>query len=422
MMLPVKSLARTVLATGLLSLVLAACGDNTTTTVPAATTTPPPAAATASATVASTGATSAKGIQVLTDLGKNLTDTSTALAKNDLAAAKAAYKLFDDGWINAEVYVQQYSRPLYQQIEDAMTPVGRELLRNSSTTVATVTPLVNSLTDIYTGSLKQIAAATSGSGGPASAAISGADVEAATAKVSTYMKGNSDILVTDTATFVAAVKSHDVARSKAAYLKARADYEVIEFLAEAFIDLDVAIDARPDDFPQGEKDPAWSGFHPLEKAIWADGKLDATTDKVADKLLVDVTNLRDQIKALEIKPETATAGAAELIEEIQSGKITGEEERYSHTDFNDFKANLTSARFVYTQYAPFVKQRNAALDTEINMAFTTVETALVPYFVADGTAVDYSKLTDSDRKALAQKVEALADSFSKVNGTLGFNK
>jgi iron uptake system component EfeO len=360
----------------------------------------------------------------MTDLGKNLDDASAALQKNDLAAAKAAYKLFDSGWIDAEGYVQQFNRKLYQAIEDAMTPIGRELLRNANTTVDAATPLLKTLSDTYKDVVKQMSAVAqpgTGTGAPAIAAISGPDVDAATAKVDEYLKGESDKLVTNTQTFVAAVKSKDLAKAKATYQQARYNYESIEFLAEVFTDLDVAIDARPDDFPQGENDPTWTGFHPLEKAIWADGKLDANTDKLADKLLADVNTLHGQVKTLTIDPGVAIAGAADLIEEIQSGKITGEEERYGHTDFNDFKANLASAKFVYQAYSPFVKQRNAALDTTITAAFADVEKSLVPYFSADGVAVDYSKLNDADRKALAQKVEALADSFSKVNGTLGLN-
>ncbi len=437
MNLSVKSIARGVLATGLLSLSLVACGDNTATAPAAATA--PVVATTAATTTGAAGTTAAgattaagtaqdatKAIQALNDLGKNLDETSAALQKNDLAAAKAAYKKFDDGWDDVEGYVQQFDRKQYQAIEEAMTPVGRELLRNANTTVATVTPLLKTLSDTYNNTIKQMAGTAPGGTRSATpttkaAAISGPELDAATAKVDQYLKGKADKLVTNTQAFVTAVKSKDIAGAKAAYQQARFNYEGVEFLAESFTDMDVAIDARPDDFPKGENDPTWTGFHPLEKAIWADGKLDANTDKLADKLIADVTKLRDQIKSMTINPAGAIAGAADLIEEIQSGKITGEEERYSHSDFNDFKANLASAKFVYQAYARFVKQRNASLDADVTAAFGEIETALTPYFSADGVAVDYSKLNDNARKALAQKVEALADSFSKVNGTLGLN-
>lgn len=192
MNLSVKSIVRGVLATGLLSLALAACGDNTAT--PPVATTAAAVATTAAAgvtTAAGTGQATTKGVQALNDLGKNLDDTGAALQKNDLAAAKAAYKKFDEGWDDVEGYVQQFNRKLYSAIEDAMTPVGRELLRNANTTVATVTPLLKTLSDTYNDTVKQMtAAAPAGTGTgstAATAAISGSDVDAATAKVDRFL-------------------------------------------------------------------------------------------------------------------------------------------------------------------------------------------------------------------------------------------
>ena len=191
-------------------------------------------------------------------------------------------------------------------------------------------------------------------------------------------------------------------------------------MAEAFKDLDEAIDGRPDDFPQAEQDPNWTGFHALEKAIYTDAKLDATSDKLADKLLADVTKLHDQITTMQIDPSVAVAGAGELIEEIQATKITGEEERFSHTDLNDFQANLLSAKTLYAAYSPFVKQRNPVLDDELQNRFAAIQQGITPYFDAQGhLTTDYSKVDDATRKILAGKVEALANSFSQVGGTLG---
>lgn len=346
-----------------------------------------------------------------------MTTVADALKKGDITTAKAAYKKFDDGWYDVEVEVRTRSKDLYREIEDNMTKVGRELLRNDKPDAATIVPTVTNLQGSFDKALKT--AQSDKTAVAKNTPISGAEVETATKKVSDYLKGKSDSLVITTGAFVTAVKARDLNKSKAAYQTARFDYESIEFLAEAFSEFDVAIDARPDDFPQAENDPTWTGFHPLEKAIFKDAKLTDATDKLADKLLVDITKLRDEIKKMEIDPTLAINGAAELIEEIQAGKITGEEERYSHTDLNDFKANLQSARLVYDTYAPFVKQRNAVLDSDLVTQFGEVEQSIKGFFDAQGVATDYSKVDDKTRKAIAQKVEALADSFSRVAGTLG---
>lgn len=396
---------------GLLTLTLAACGSDPT----PAPTSPGPAKTTAAAT---SGASNSDELAALRTLNARLSETETALKKDDLEGARKAYKAFDDGWYDIESIVRTRSKEAYRDIEQAMTKVGRELLRNEKPVSADVLPLLATLQSTYGASVK--AAETAKPVAVAKVpAISGAEVEAATSKVSEYLMSRTDGLVKTTGDFAAAVKARDLAKAKTGYTVARFDYESVEFLAEAFKDFDVAIDARPDAFPQGETDPNWTGFHPLEKAIFVDGKLDERTDKLADGLVKDVTALRDEIKKMTIDPVVAIGGAAELIEEIQAGKITGEEERYSRTDLNDFRANLQSAKFVYDTYGPFVQQRNAVLHTEVQNRLSEVEKAIAPLFDAQGVATDYTKVDDKTRKILAQKVEALADAFSRVSGTLG---
>ena len=50
-------------------------------------------------------------------------------------------------------------------------------------------------------------------------------------------------------------------------------------------------------------------------------------------------------------------GAKELLDEVATGKVTGEEERYSHTDLVDFKANVEGAETSYELLKP-VASRN----------------------------------------------------------------
>jgi iron uptake system component EfeO len=392
-----------------------------TTTTAATTSAATTVAGTTSAaiTTASTAEVDAYNAKQLADFkawGAGIATTGEDLKKNDIAGAKVAFTKLHDSWDDVESAVKNRSKDAYVDFEDALDKVDRALLRATNPNAAEVTPLVATLQTKFDDAVKLIQGTKLQ---PPAPPIAGAEVDAAAAKVSDYMKSNSETLIKNTTDFVKAVKSRDIAKSKAAYEAARYSYEGIEFLAEAFPDFDAEIDARPDDFPQGEKDPTWTGFHPLEKAIYADGKLDDNTDKLADKLLTDVTALHAEISKMTIDPAQAIGGAGELIEEIQSGKITGEEERYSHTDFNDFKANLASAKFIFETYSPFIKQRNSTLESDLRDNFSSVEKSIAPYFNAQGVATDYSKVDDATRKVLAQKVEALADAYSKVAGTLG---
>ena len=92
------------------------------------------------------------------------------------------------------------------------------------------------------------------------------------------------------------------------------------------------IDGREDVVEEGME---FTGFHRLEKDLWVDG-LQADSSAIADKLLADVKEIVAKAKAVELTPLQLANGAKALLDEVATGKITGEEDRYSHTDLWDF--------------------------------------------------------------------------------------
>ncbi|MCO5176472.1 MAG: EfeM/EfeO family lipoprotein, partial [Thermomicrobiales bacterium] len=179
-------------------------------------------------------------------------------------------------------------------------------------------------------------------------------------------------------------------------------------VAESFGDLDPAIDAREGDVPDDE----WTGFHVIEKALWVDNSLDGM-EPVADKLLADVKSLREQVEDSNLSVEQIANGAVELLNEVSASKITGEEERYSHTDLIDFAANVDGSQAAYDAVQPILATRSEGLATTISEAFTNVDTALADY--ADGDSyVLYTDLTEEDTRKLSQVIDALAEPLSRV--------
>jgi iron uptake system component EfeO len=109
-------------------------------------------------------------------------------------------------------------------------------------------------------------------------------------------------------------------------------------------------------------------------------------------------------------------GAKELLDEVASGKVTGEEDRYSHTDLSDFKGNVEGAQEAYELLKPVAKENDAALTTELDKQFTALNTLLDKYRT-DKTSYDftsYDKVGDADRKELSDAVNALAEPLSKL--------
>jgi iron uptake system component EfeO len=107
-------------------------------------------------------------------------------------------------------------------------------------------------------------------------------------------------------------------------------------VAESFGDLDPKIDGRAEVVDDGMP---FTGYHRLEKDLWVDG-LQGDSSAVADQLLTDVTELVAKAKAVQLNPLQLANGSKALHDEMATGKITGEEERCSHTDLWDFDAKL----------------------------------------------------------------------------------
>ena len=131
-------------------------------------------------------------------------------------------------------------------------------------------------------------------------------------------------------------------------------YERIEPLVALFPELDGKIDAREDDFPKKAKDPTWTGFHPIERALWKDGRITPRTRVLAAGLVGDSRTPRRRMDDAKVTPEVVIPGTAELVDEIEESKITGEEERYSKLDLPTFVANLEGAREFFNALAPLV--------------------------------------------------------------------
>jgi iron uptake system component EfeO len=223
-----------------------------------------------------------------------------------------------------------------------------------------------------------------------------------------YIERNTADLIAKTKPFVAAVIAGDVARAKSLYPPSRIPYERVEPVAESFGSLDPEIDARQGDVPAAE----WGGFHKIEQALWVKGTT-AGMAPVARKLLADVQRLNTKMKTVQPQAAQIANGANELLGEVSASKITGEEERYSHTDLVDFEANVDGAKAAFDSVRPILVKRDPALAKEIDQRFADVYDDLAPY--GHGTDfVSYEKLSEADTRKLARSIDALAEPLSQV--------
>lgn len=255
--------------------------------------------------------------------------------------------------------------------------------------------------------------------GPAGAAnpIAATDLVGPISEYKIWVAGEVDQLQTDAKAFTDAVRANDIAKAKALYAGARAHYERIEPIAELFSDLDKAIDSRADDYAKKEADPSFSGFHRIEYGLFAKNTTEGLKP-VADKLDGDIADLKARLKDLQVPAKKVVGGASDLIEEIAKTKISGEEDRYSHTDLSDFAANIDGAQKIHTLLHPLTDKANPKLAARVDANFKKVDAILAKY-QTNGTYESYEKLSKKDRAALRGQITALAEDLSKLRGTLG---
>ena len=222
-----------------------------------------------------------------------------------------------------------------------------------------------------------------------------------------FVQSQADALVPLVEEFAAAVKAGDVVKAQALYAPSREPWEAVEPVAESFGDLDPKVDLREADLEPGQ---TWTGWHRLEKALWVDGST-AGQEPVADQLVADVRDLQGRVATADLTVASIGNGAKELLDEVATGKITGEEEAFSHTDLVDFDANVVGARKAFEVLRPLLS--DADLVAELDSAFTGVETALAKYAEGDGY-VSYDTVDEAGRRELSRVVDALGEPLSQL--------
>jgi iron uptake system component EfeO len=249
--------------------------------------------------------------------------------------------------------------------------------------------------------------------GAAQAAAKDPALTAAVTRYHDYVVAEVAALQTTTRSFTDAVRAGDIAQAKALYVPARMHYEDIESVVESLGDFDDDIDARADDV----SDPAkWIGFHRIEKALWADGSL-AGMAPFANELDLDIFALKARVAGVTFEPVDVATRAGDLLADISTTKITGEEDRYSHTDLWDIAANIAGAREAFELLKPALVARDPGLVGQLEVRFADVTTRLDRYRQGSGY-VDWSSAPELELRALSDAVDALAEPLSQVGAAL----
>ncbi len=280
------------------------------------------------------------------------------------------------------------------------------------------------------GSEATTSSAASGASATSSAAAAPNPLtEKAAAEYKAYAIAQIDELVAAVKVFTDAVRAGDLKAAQDAYAPSRAPWERIEPLAGLVEEIDGKIDARVDDF-SGVDDPEFTGWHRLEFLLFEKNTTDGGAP-FADQLDADVAALKEQFPSVEVKPVDVSTGAAELIEEVSEGKITGEEDRYAKTDLWDFDANVQGARDAVGKLSPALVEADPALLGKIDAGIDSVFETLGPLRRGDGWVLFCTEndpypsarcpdvtVTPQVIDTLKAELAGLSENLSQVSGVL----
>ncbi len=252
--------------------------------------------------------------------------------------------------------------------------------------------------------------------------ITGVDqttIDTALTQYASYVKDQSSQLVADTQAFVDAYKAGDDDKARELFPQARTHWEGIETVAESFGDLDPLTDLREADLEPGQK---WTGWHRIEKDLWppAAGYAVLTPAQravFADDLMKNITTLNTRVPDLTYTVDQIANGSKGLLDEVATGKITGEEDIWSHTDLWDFQANVDGAKVGYETLKPLLDVKDKELSTTLASRFAALQALLDKYKKGDGF-VFYDTVTEQQRQQLSDAVNALSEPLSKMVGAL----
>jgi iron uptake system component EfeO len=251
-----------------------------------------------------------------------------------------------------------------------------------------------------------------------------------------YVKSQAGELIPAVDTFVDAYIAGDDETARSLFASTRVFYERIEPTAESFGDLDPKIDYREVDAVAEGLD--WTGFHRIEKDLWPPAEGDLNSDGTSalldwapstpeqraafgQGLKDDVRELYDLVYAdgFTVSLADISNGAIGLLDEVAVGKISGEEDWWSHTDLTDFAANVQGAEVAFGNAKAIAELKGEdELVASIQQEFDALEALLAQYGSIEDGFTPYDQVTDAQRNELSDGVNALAEPLSRFTAAV----
>jgi iron uptake system component EfeO len=235
-----------------------------------------------------------------------------------------------------------------------------------------------------------------------------------------YLQERGAELVAAVEDMLRAIETGDLAAAQGAYFAARAPYEEIEVLARTFPELHRSIDARAYEFPTGELDTDFRGFHRIEIFLFAREKPEHALP-YAKQLLLDVQELETALADRgRFDAPTQFDAMIDRCMEIATKTVSSEEEMWSNQSLIVVRHAWIGIHSQYRYYAGKVRDEDVKLAERLDRTYRRALELIADDFpIGQVQGSPFSIIDRGERRAIADASLKLRRYLIQAQETLG---
>ncbi|KAB0678816.1 iron uptake system protein EfeO [Aureimonas leprariae] len=241
------------------------------------------------------------------------------------------------------------------------------------------------------------------------------------AEYQVFLAMQANELVKSATALDAAVQAGDLDEARRLYPAARLPYLRLEPVASRFADLDNSIDPVAAYLEKREADPAFTGFHRIEYALFSQNDAGAAASFSA-KLVADAGALKDRLRNTRLGPDDMANGALRTLAMFADTRMPSGENLYAKTDLSDFEGAMAGVAKVATLLKPVAVQTAPNETAEVEKRLAALQADIAARKGPDGAYPPYDQVDAATRTKLADEARALGDAIRRMSDAVGLGQ
>jgi high-affinity iron transporter len=213
--------------------------------------------------------------------------------------------------------------------------------------------------------------------------VTRAQLRPATVRYRGYVERRLSSLSRQVTALHAALAGGSLARSRADWLRAQLTWESIGAAYGSFGSLGAQVDGLPFGLPRGVHDPAFTGLHRIEWALWH-GRAPRPLARLTGGIRRAVAQIATRLPALTADPTDLPVRAHEILEDAERDHLSGFDDLGSGAAYAETHADVAATRVALRELAPQLQARVPGLLPAARSRLAALDAALAAARVHGG--------------------------------------